>query len=577
MLKIFYQLIMILNAKERVGLCFLTILFSLTAIFDVVGLAFLVPFVNVILDPLLINEYTYTRLLNQKFHFESDNQFILYFGLFLLFYIFFSQLFRMFTVYRQLKFIYGLQYSLTKRVISDYLSKDYSFFIENHSSDLAKDILSEVGVKVVGLIIPSLQLASSGFLVILISSFLFYLDFYSMSLIVLLFGAIYGGLIITTKRFQTRIGINRYNANSQMFRILNNLLSSIKEIKFYGVAHLEAENFNAATSEFCKAQSQSQSLSLLPKYLIELVVFGALIILSIYINFLESDPSLYLPSIISFIVGVYKILPALQQIFFCISQLRFNSSSLSSLSKLNGKKNQIQNEFELTSDILSFKNYFALKNITYSHPDADRAILEMVNIKINRNSIIGITGPSGSGKSTLINIILGIIQPQSGSINLDEKCLSQAELLQLNSIMSYVPQDIFIIDDTMANNIALYRNGHDINYDLLNEVIQITELSSFVEQDLLDGYETALGERGSRISGGQKQRIGLARALYRRPKILVLDEATSALDVDIEKKIMTNISKLRNDMTIIIIAHRLNTFDICDKVYDIHTLNSPKI
>lgn len=573
MLKIFTHLMLLLDPKDKIKLSILSLSFFLTALLDVVGLAFLVPFVNLIVDPSLIHQYSYTSFFNEIFGFESDSEFILYFGLFLLFYLIFSQLFRMLTIFQQIKFTYSLQYSLTKNVVYNYLSNDYEFFTKYHSADLSKDILSEISVKVVGLIIPSLQLFSSSLLVLSISCFLFYLDFISMSIIVLLFGCMYGGLILTTKRYQTRIGVKRYNANSQMFKILNNILTSIKEVKFYGAEQLEAENFNVATSEYCKAQSKSQALSILPKYVVELVVFSMLIILSLILNNIKRDPSLYFSIIIPFTFGVYKILPALQQIFFCISQLRFNSASLDSLDKVSYAGIDAVDSMHNDDDILSFSNYLELENITYTHPNEREPILKNLNLIINANSMLGIKGPSGSGKSTLINILLGIAEPQSGAIIIDGVPLAKQMTGKLNSIISYVPQEVFIIDDTLAKNITLYSGLDDINYEWLDEVIKLAELEHFVHHELSNGQETVLGERGSRISGGQKQRIGLARALYRRPELLILDEATSALDFDTERKILERINDLRDKMAVVIVAHRMQSFEFCDTVHDMQLLN----
>lgn len=563
----------LLDSKDRLQLSILSLSFFLTALFDVVGLAFLVPFVNLIVDPSLIHQYSYSRFVNEIFGIESDGEFILYFGLFLLFYLIFSQSFRMFTIFQQINFTYSLQHSLTKNVVYNYLSNDYEFFTMYHSADLSKDILSEISVKVVGLIIPSLQLLSSGLLVLSISCFLFYLDFLSMSIIVLLFGFIYGGLILTTKRYQTRIGVKRYNANSQMFKILNNILTSIKEVKFYGAEQSEAESFNLATSEYCMAQSKSQALSVLPKYVVELFVFSILIILSLFLNSMKGDPSLYFSVIIPFTFGVYKILPALQQIFFCISQLRFNSASLNSLNKLSNVGMDAVDSNHDEDDVLSFVNNLELKNITYTHPNERDPILRNLNLRINARSMIGIKGPSGSGKSTLINILLGVAEPQNGAIIIDGAPLTKAMTGKLNSIISYVPQEVFIVDDTLAKNIALYSGSDVINYERLDEVIKLAELEHFVYHELSNGQETVLGERGSRISGGQKQRIGLARALYRKPEILILDEATSALDLDTEKKIFERINDLRDKMAVVIVAHRMQSFEFCDTVHDMQLLN----
>jgi ATP-binding cassette, subfamily B, bacterial PglK len=264
----------------------------------------------------------------------------------------------------------------------------------------------------------------------------------------------------------------------------------------------------------------------------------------------------------------------LQQIFFCVSQIRFNASSLSGGSEFKTFLST-GSVSTLNSTTLPFEDHIALENVSYKHPQAEIPTFQNLVLRFRKNSIIGITGPSGSGKSTLVNLLLGVLKPDKGGICIDGKLIKTPEITKLNTIMSYVPQDIFIVDDTIAKNIALYSSEAEIDYNLLEKVIKITELEFLIKHEMPNGFETVLGERGNRISGGQKQRIGLARALYRQPKILVLDEATSALDLETEKRVMSHISQLREEMTIIMIAHRLSILDICDEVYDLLKLNNP--
>ncbi|WP_340300683.1 ABC transporter ATP-binding protein [Roseobacter sp. HKCCD5988] len=572
MIKVINQLVMLLDSKDRIKLIFLTILFFFTALFEVVGLAFLIPFVNLIIDPNLVDNYALAQLFRQVLHFESENDFIFYFGISLLFYVIFAQFFRMYTAYQQINFTYVLQYALTETTIDNFLSNDFSFFVQNHSADLSKDILSEISVKVVGLIIPSLQLVSSGLLILSISAFLFYLDFAAMSLLIFIFGSIFGSLVIFTRKIQTEIGLKRYSANSKMFKILNNMLSSIKEVKFYHAEKIEAKNFNSFTKMFCDAQAQSQALSILPKYVVELVLFSIIIISALLMSGMDDEPSKYISIIVPFTFGIYKILPALQQVFFSISQLRFNSSSLLTVEKMSVKQTTLDEEFHEVKVPLLFNNRIELSSVTYNYPGARYALFKDFNFGINCNSIVGIKGPSGSGKSTLINLMLGILRPNKGCIKVDGKTLANENLVHLNTIISYVPQEVFIVDDTIAKNITLYSDCDDIDFEWLDEVVEICALGDFIKNELSDGYQTILGERGCKISGGQKQRIGIARALYRRPKLLVLDEGTSALDVSTEKKILENLHRIRDRISVLIVSHRMQTFSYCDEIFDIQDL-----
>lgn len=274
-----------------------------------------------------------------------------------------------------------------------------------------------------------------------------------------------------------------------------------------------------------------------------------------------------IPIVSLYVFAGYRLMPALQQIYSSFTKLSFVSPSLDKLYQ-DLKNLKPQNEI-LNSDknLISYCQNIKLKNIYYNYPNSERAALENVSLTIPYNSRIGIVGSTGSGKTTTVDLILGLLEPQQGSLEVDGQTISNKNLRSWQKSIGYVPQHIYLSDDTVASNIAFGVNPKNINQEAVEKASKIANLHKYILEDLPEKYQTTIGERGVRLSGGQRQRIGIARALYHNPKVLILDEATSALDIQTEKIVMEAVNGLVNEVTIIIIAHRLSTVKKCDKIF----------
>ena len=258
-------------------------------------------------------------------------------------------------------------------------------------------------------------------------------------------------------------------------------------------------------------------------------------------------------------------MPALQQVYISFTQLTFTNPALNKL--YEDLKNLKFHELENQENTLLFNDKIKLKNISYKYPYSSQIVLKNINLNINSKSTVGFIGPTGSGKTTVVDIILGLLEPQSGGLEIDGKLIDRKNLRAWQRNIGYVPQHIYLSDDTIAANIAFGSDKQNINYEIIKKVSKIANLDQFVEEELPKQYETEIGERGIRLSGGQRQRIGIARALYHNPKVLILDEATSALDNETEQAVMEAVNKLSKNLTIILIAHRLNTVKNCDIIF----------
>ena len=261
----------------------------------------------------------------------------------------------------------------------------------------------------------------------------------------------------------------------------------------------------------------------------------------------------------------YRLLPSLQQIYASFTQLSFISASLDDLSNDIKKLKMIIPSND--HNILSVNKNIILKNIYFKYPNTTRFTLKDVNINIQAKTTVGIVGTTGSGKTTIVDIILGLLEAQKGTLEVDGQIITNQNSRAWQRSIGYVPQHIYLSDDTIASNIAFGIDSKDIKKGLVERVAKIANLHEFVKNELPKNYQTIVGERGVRLSGGQRQRIGIARALYHNPQVLILDEATSALDNKTEQAVMKEINNLRKDITIIIVAHRLNTVKNCDVIF----------
>jgi ABC-type bacteriocin/lantibiotic exporter with double-glycine peptidase domain len=362
------------------------------------------------------------------------------------------------------------------------------------------------------------------------------------------------------------MGLILQESNQKRFKIISETIGGIKDLKILGRESAYLNSFDKPSENFSSCQATSQTLSQVPQYIVEVVAFGSLLVMSMYtIVSNEADLGTMLPILGLYALGALKLKPSLQQIYSAVSSLRFGKPALEII--LKDLKQKSEQEISISNDFerLSFKNEIKLKNITFMYPSKEVSALKDISIEIKANSTIGIIGTTGAGKSTLVDIILGLLTPTSGDIVVDGNVLDSANIRQWQNTIGYVPQSIFLADDTIASNIAFGVDKEHVDMAQVKSVSQMAQVHEFVSE-LEKGYDTIIGERGVRLSGGQRQRLGIARALYHNPELLVLDEATSALDNQTEAEVMKAINNMSGRKTIIMIAHRLSTVEKCDKV-----------
>jgi len=568
-MKILKNLYSILNyqEKKRAGLLF--VLITIMAIFDMIGVASILPFIAVLTNPSLVET---NLILNYFFQFSNIfgvknlEQFIFILGITLFLLLVFSLTLKAFTTYFQARFVSWLEYSVGRRLVSAYLHQSYDWFLNHHSADLGKNILSEVS-NVVGNGIGNLIEMISKFLIASAIIFLLIsIDFKLAFIVGFTLISAYLVIFFSINTYLDRIGKDTLEKNQLRFTSISEAFGASKEIKVKGLEEAYIQNFSNFSKIFAENRATATLISLLPRFFLEAIAFGGILLIVLFMMSKTGDFNNALPIISLYAFAGYRLLPALQIVYACFTKIIYVGPSAEKLFK-DLKYLKVSN-LNHNKDVLRFNKEINFQDICYSYPNSSKLTLKNINLKILKNSKVGIIGATGSGKTTTVDILLGLLQPQNGALEVDGQIITSKNARAWQTLVGYVPQYIYLSDDSVAANIAFGVDKKDVDQSKLENVAKVASIHEFVLNELPSKYQTEIGERGIRLSGGQRQRIGIARALYHKPKVLVLDEATSALDNNTEELVMSALSEFcKNDVTIITIAHRLSTLKKCDKIF----------
>ena len=436
--------------------------------------------------------------------------------------------------------------------------------MNRHSADIGKTVLSEVGMIISKGLKPLMNIITNGTVAFGLLALLIYNDpkfaLIACSSLSLTYFLIYR----LTRSFLMRIGRERVKANKDRFTIVTEAFNAAKELKVGSLEKAFLERFSIPAKTLAKHSAIAGSIGQLPRYALEIIAFGGMLLLILFMMG-QSTFTNILPLIALYVFAGYRLIPSLQKIYASATMLRFVSPSLNATH--DDFKSLDPKIIQKNNDTISLTKAIILKDLYYQYPNSLKTTIKDINLNIPACSTVGIVGITGSGKTTIVDIILGLLQAQKGILKVDESVIDRNNLVAWRKSIGYVPQDIFIADDTLAANIAFGVEKKDINQERVQLVAKIANIDDFVKNKLPQQYQTTVGERGVRLSGGERQRIGIARALYRNPQVLILDEATSALDNLTEQSVMKEIHNISNNKTIIMIAHRLSTVKKCDIIF----------
>ena len=557
----------ILTPLDKRKLGTVSILVIGMTIIESIGVVSIMPFLAVLANPESAQQNFLLNRMYIWFQAENTNQFIVYLGLASLLIVVFSAGLKIITQYSLNRFSSLQRHYFSSRLLEVYLNQNYSFFIQRNSADLTKILLNDVDQVVWGVIKPVLAILAYGLIIV---AMIVLLIFYDPMMALTTAGVIvtfYALMFYIVKNFMKRISKEFSKANQERYQSCQEVFGGIKDVMINHAHDYYYERFDRNSRIYARHYASQESLGQIPLHIIETIGYGCLILLAIFLVLQDYSVGTILPVIGLYGVAAYRMLPAAQNIYRAITTYKFSEHIL----------NGVIQEFELDSkdqkqrtniETIEFSHSLELVDVSFSYPNQlEKKILQNVDIKITKNTSLGITGKSGSGKSTLMDIMLGLLQPTSGVLRIDGKVIEEVNVQGWQSLIGYVPQFIYLADMTVAENIAFGVAKDKIDFELLEKSARLAQIHDFFTQNLKDGYNTMIGECGVLLSGGQRQRLGIARALYRQPQVIFMDEATSALDIETEKAVNEAIQSLNGKMTMVIIAHRESAIRKCNQIF----------
>lgn len=567
-MQILKKIIFLLSPSERKSAILLIFMNLIMAFLDMIGVASILPFIAVLTNPSVIETNSFINILfnNSKiFGIDNNEQFLFALGVLVFLLLVISIAYKALTSYVQVRWVVMREYSISKRLVEGYLNQPYSWFLSRHSADLGKTILSEVGTVIGGVLLPMMELISRGMVAIALIILLVITDPKLAIVVTFTLAGAYGLIYRSIRSYLNRIGNERLVNNKLRFIAISEAFGAVREVKVGGLEQTYVQSFSDSALTFHQNQASAYITSQLPRFFLEAIAFGGVMLMILYLMSQSGSFNLALPIIGLYVFAGYRLMPALQQIYASFATISFSIPSLDKF--YDDVKNLKPFTHNQDQGILLLSKSISLNNIYFSFPNASRTALKGINLTIPAKSTVGFVGTTGSGKTTTVDIILGLLEAQKGTLEVDGQVISKKNSRSWQRSIGYVPQHIYLSDDTISNNIAFGINSKDIDQDEVERACKIANLHEFVTNELPLNYQTIIGERGIRLSGGQRQRLGIARALYNSPELLILDEATSALDNETEKKVMDAVNKINKNVTIILIAHRINTLKNCDIIY----------
>ena len=559
----------ILIKREKQKLFFLLIAAIFMSFLGALGIAPIMPFIALAAEPVMIMQNKYVGHILNYFPFINQDNILMYAGFGVIAFIILAAGSNLVFRWMMTRITWGIANTMALRLLENYCYSPYEIFLTKDTKKMSFKILNEISTVALGILMPLAFLFASIFTSLFLFVLLLIVDWEISSIIFVALGITYIGVYFLFKENVSGLGNRRVGQASERFLAAEQILQNIKTTKVFGKEAFFLQKFSRASHKFTEAQSTAPLYMHSPKALIETITFGGIVAVVLYID-TQGGLTAYLPKLSLFALAGYRLLPSLQQIYFSLTDIKYHLAGLDQLHEdileLPFEIAQKNKDIVPTSNI-PFNDTISLKNIHFTYPAADNMLFKGLNLDIKKGQRVAFIGSTGSGKSTLVDLIMGLLTPQEGSINVDGHALDKSDWIAWRERVGYVPQEIFLINESIKHNIAFGLYNSEISETDLFQAAGIADIREFIENDLEQGFDTNAGERGIRLSGGQKQRIGLARALYHKPDVLVLDEATSALDNKTERSIMKSIDRLPLDLTIIMVAHRLSTVKDCDIIY----------
>lgn len=560
----------VLDRRQKMNLGILLLIILIGAFVELLGVSAVMPLINVAMEPDKIGEKWYFVLISQYTGITDANQMIVFLAFVLIVIYILKNIYVTIMYSLQYRFVFNNQQRLSVRMMKSYMQQDYLFHVSKNVAEFQRNITSDVnGFFTVAL--NALQFLAEFSVSAVLIIFLLVQDWVSTLAVASLLLLFMGFFTMFFRKVLVKIGEESRQANVLVTKWLFQAFSGIKEIKVANKENFFITNYDRNYKDCARVQRQQSLLTYLPKPVMETVCICSLMIaMIIKIVVVKSDITSFVTTLSVFAVAAFRMLPSFNKITGYISGMMFNKPAIDSvykdLKEIEQLRAQKTADYEDAQKV-TLNNAICLKEVSFRYPESEKWILKNASLEIQKNTSVAFIGVSGAGKTTAADLILGILEPQEGTLTIDGVDIRRC-MASWHEDVGYIPQAIYLMDDNIRVNIAFGIPESEIDNEAIEKAMQEARLDQFVHS-LPDGLDTMIGDRGVKLSGGQRQRIGIARALYRNPGVLILDEATSALDNETEKEVMEAIDGLHGKRTLIIIAHRLSTIRKCDKIYEV--------
>ena len=560
----------------RAKLFFIFSLSLAQALFQVIGVTSIFPFLAIAADPDRIRRSHFGTRFLSLFPAMDNRQLLLVAGLIAVAGLLLSNAVNLLAEYARTRYTQSFGHWLRVRLLRQIASQPYIYFLQRNSGDLLKKIVGDVSNYTTGVLLPLLDTVARVLTAVLLLTTLFLVQPVIALSAAIVLGGFYMVIFRLLSRKRREVDDNLRISVGGFFREAHQMLGGIKPVKVHRAEEHFLARFAGHSAIVAQMGARVPIFANSVRYLVEPLAFGGLVVAVLLLAAKGRDFSDILPNLGVMAVAGYRLLPALQLLYSQLTQVssmrhavdevydEFAAAETDGLIALAATHNAMDG-----AEPFAWNDAITLREVGFHYPRAARAALDGISLTIPKNSSLGVIGPTGSGKSTLVDLLLGLYQPTSGEILIDGRPLTPALVPSWQATIGYVPQDIFLIDDSIAHNIAFGVPDNEIDRVRLREACAIAQVLDFIETEAPYGFDTYVGERGIRLSGGQRQRIGLARALYHCPSLLILDEATSALDMATEAKLLDALRSLAGKLTMVVAAHRLSTVSGCDQLIDL--------
>ena len=561
----------IFTKKEKIRLAGVFLLILIGSFMELLGVSVFLPFIQVLMEPERVQSEVSLRHVYEMFHFQSTDQFLIALGGMICIVYILKNSYLTIMQNAMLKFSYTTRMQLATKLLSTYMAEPYTFHLNRNISELQRSLQYDTG-QFMQLINASLQVLAEIAVVMCLGVYLFYTS-PTISIVILgLIVVCVGFFTLLSRKYSRRIGKQNEAYNAQLYQWINQSLGGIKEVKVLNRESFFVDSYKDVYKKLIKGAKNNVMLATIPKYILETVcIVGMIIAVIVKLLWGRRDLTAFVVQMSAFAVASFRLLPSVGKINAYVNSIMYCRPALDLIyDDLKAIEDYVPEEQEEVKDKVEtwhLKEKIELRNISYTYDDADKEVLINVELTIHKGETIALIGSSGAGKTTLADVFLGLLIPQKGHILVDGKNIYD-HMDFWHHMLGYIPQSIYLSDDTIRNNVAFGIRDEDIDDAAVEEALKKAQLYDFV-QTLDKGMNTFVGDRGVRLSGGQRQRIGIARALYYDPEILVLDEATSALDNETETAVMEAIESLKGLKTMVIIAHRLTTIRNADQIYEV--------